>query len=332
MSELRRDPIIGQWVVFTGAGQKKGQEHIQQNTMTHCPFCPGNEASTPAALLVYRQNSDKSKGWQVRVIPNKFPVLEIEGSIQKQGIGMYDKMNGIGANEIIIEAPGHFRDISELSIDNISNVIRAYKSRILDLRKDNRLKYSLIYRNWGENAGARIDHAHSILVSMPTIPHRIKQEFKGGRQYFEYKERCIFCDIIAQELRARERLIYENDKFIAICPFAARFPYEMWLLPKKHNEDFTTITEEGIYFLSVIMKTLLTKMNLLLNFPPYNYVLHTSSNEGGKNPQEYHWHFEIIPRLSKLSGIEWGAEYFINPVCPEQAAKELNETRLNESY
>ena len=326
MSEMRRDPVIGRWVIITNEEIELVKSALFAKGLKECPFCPGNEAGTPHELLAYSDivgRAPDTPGWKVRVIPNKFPVLSVEGTILREGRGMFDVMNGVGANEIIIETPDHFKDISELPLNHIALIFSAYKARMLDLKQDRRLKYTLVYRNWGEDAGAHIDHAHSALVSTTIIPQNIKDEFKGARKYFEYKERCVYCDIIRQEQHDRERVIAENDDFIVIAPFASHFPYMMWLLPKEHNEDFMRISDEKIMTLADILKNVLGKMNVLLNYPAYNYIIHTASNGGGKNPSEYHWHLVIIPKLKQLSGIELGGGYFINPVSPEKAASDL---------
>jgi UDPglucose--hexose-1-phosphate uridylyltransferase len=329
MPELRRDPVIGRWVIISSErGRKPSDFGLQpENDDKVCPFCPGNEHITPNEILAYRDpESLKDKpGWWVRVIANKFPALGIEGGINRAGEGMYDKMNGFGAHEIVIETTNHKKDFSHLEDKKAEDVIWVYRDRILDLKKDVRFEYVLIFKNRGLAAGASISHPHSQLIALPMVPMRVKQEIQGSKTYFDYKERCVFCDIIKQEITAEQRVVAENDDFIAVCPFASRFPFEIWIIPKLHDSHFEDILKHEVMMLAQIMKNVLNKLNRVLDNPPYNYLLHTSPLREGLSTS-YHWHIEIMPKLSKIAGFEWGTGFYINPTPPEEAAKYLRET------
>jgi UDPglucose--hexose-1-phosphate uridylyltransferase len=266
-------------------------------------------------------------GWRVRVVSNKFPALQIEGELNRQGEGIYDKMNGIGAHEVIIETPDHDKTLSDLDEATVAEVLSTWKERILDLKKDKRFKYIVVFKNHGEAAGASLEHSHTQLVAMPIIPKRVTEEIEGGRRYYDFKERCIYCDIVSQELNDDVRVVSSNESFLAIEPFAARFPFETWILPKTHESAFEEIGKGEVQHLARTLKEILMKINAALNSPPYNFILHTLPLQGN-NRSWYHWHLEIMPKLTKVAGFEWGSGFYINPTAPEEAARYLREIQV----
>jgi UDPglucose--hexose-1-phosphate uridylyltransferase len=263
----------------------------------------------------------------LRVVANKFPALVIEGNLGKLGDELYDKMNGIGAHEVIIETPNHEETLSTMPLERFQDVLRAYRDRIVDLSKDPRFRYILIFKNQGRSAGASLEHSHSQLIALPVIPEIASEELNGSKKYFSYKDRCVYCDILRQEQEQKIRLICENDEFLVTAPFAPRQPFEVWILPKNHNADFTQITEHQNRSLAEIFSETLKRMDKALNKRPYNFMLHTSPVK--ENHQEYyHWHFEIVPKLTRIAGFEWGSGFYINPTPPEDAAKFLRDVTL----
>jgi len=329
MSELRKDPVTGRWVIIsTERGRRPSDFEVpkKQTKAGFCPFCPGNEDKTPPEILAFRQDGGQRNGpgWNLRVVPNKFPALRVEGDVNREGVGLYDKMSGIGAHEVIIETPRHEETLSSLSPKQFEDVLWAYRDRMLDLRKDIRLRYAMLFKNHGEAAGATLEHTHSQLIALPIVPHLVMEEMAGARDYFRYKERCIFCDIVRQETQQGERVILENAEFIVINPFASFSPFESWILPKRHKSFFEECQVYEIQSLGLIFQETLKRLGKALNFPPYNFTLHTTPfNE--RSLEYYHWHFEIIPKLTKFAGFEWGSGFFINPTPPEEAAKFLRE-------
>src|SRR5262245_9184413 len=224
MPELRRDPVTGRWVIISTDRQKRPNDFRVERTTTigraHCPFCPGRESLTPPEVLSARQNggSPNTPGWDVRVVPNKFPALKVEGALDRRGEGLFDRMNGLGAHEVIIETPDHDRAMSAMSEPEIERVLWAYRERVLDLKRDSRLKHILIFKNHGYAAGATLDHPHSQLIALPIVPEFVREELDGARRHFEAKERCVFCDIIQQEARDGARVIQENADVVAVAP------------------------------------------------------------------------------------------------------------------
>lgn len=335
MPELRKDPVLGRWVIIATERSLRPDDYKieleeKKNDLSKCPFEEGNESMTPPEILSYRKpNTNKNEpGWWIRVIPNKYPALRIEGELDKRGIGMFDMMNGIGAHEIVIETPNHFEEMSDMQESHIEEIIWAWRDRIIDLKKDKRFKYILIFKNKGSQAGASLQHPHSQIIALPIVPIRVFQELDGSKEYYNFKDRCVFCDIIQQEIEQKERLVEENHEFISIVPFAARFPFELWILPKKHTSDFIDVSKSDVVSLSRVFKRSLLRLKKVLNDPPFNLIIHTSPLDK-YNLDYYHWHIEIMPRLTKVAGFEWGTGFYINPTKPEDCAKYLKEVELN---
>lgn len=332
MPELRKDPVIGRWVIISTERGKRPSDFEglgKKRTGGFCPFCPGNENQTPEEIMAVRppKSPPNGPGWNLRVFPNKFPALMIEGNLNREGIGIFDKMNGVGAHEVIVETPDHNLDMADLEHSQLRDVLFAYRERTIDLKKDHRFRYILIFKNQGDLAGASLEHSHSQLIATPIVPKRVMEEIEGARRYYDYKERCIFCDIIAQERRDEIRLVSENQDFLAIEPFAPRFPFETWIMPKFHQCSFEKIEDESITLLASILKEVLSKICRGLNYPPYNFVIHTSPCVD-HHDKEYHWHIEFIPRLTRVAGFEWGTGFYINPTTPEEAATFLRGVKV----
>ncbi|MFH1830729.1 MAG: galactose-1-phosphate uridylyltransferase [Pseudomonadota bacterium] len=336
MPELRKDPVVSRWVIISTERSKRPTDLVKPESETSsdakpkfCPFCEGNEQSTPSEVLCYRQEGTQpnTRGWTLRAFPNKFPALMIEGEIGRRGDGIYDMMNGIGAHEVIVETPEHATNIVDLPEDRFQDVLWAYRDRIMDLKKDKRFRYILVFKNRGLRAGASLEHTHSQLIALPIVPKAVAEEMYGTKNYYDYKERCLFCDLVSQEIEEQKRVVTENEDFLAICPYAPRFPFETWILPKKHGSHYENATKHEIKNLTALFQRTLKKLNAALKDPPYNFMLHTSPvNES--ELQHYHWHIEITPRISRVAGFERGSGFYINPTAPEVSAQFLRELEL----
>ena len=330
MPELRKDPITGRWVIIATERARRPSDFVHEpepkRPGSFCPFCYGNEGKTPPEILAYRTNgtAPNTPGWTVRVVPNKFPALGIEGDLGRQGEGLFDKMNGIGAHEVIIESPEHEKTLEQLPEKRIEDVLWAFRDRILDLKKDRRFRYILIFKNQGEAAGASLEHSHCQLIALPIVPKRVREEVDGAKQYYTLKERCIFCDIIRQEVEDKTRVVAQNDDFVVLEPYAPRFPFETWILPKSHESSFEECQSHTYENLAKTLKLLLSRVANVLVSPAYNLVLHTSPLVEPSNDY-YHWHFEMMPRLTRIAGFEWGTGFYINPTPPEEAAQFLRD-------
>jgi UDPglucose--hexose-1-phosphate uridylyltransferase len=331
MSELRKDPISGRWVIISVERGKRPIDFIspsQRKRGGFCPFCQGNEYTTPEEIMAFRPpgSNPNSPGWTLRVMPNKFPALEIYGDLNKAGVGIFDMMNGIGAHEVIVETPDHMLSLSTMPLKALEDVLWAYYLRLNDLRKDRRFKYVLIFKNEGDAAGASLEHSHTQIIALPIIPMLVKEETDSAKHYYGLKERCIFCDVIHQELDSQKRIIYENSQYVALAPFAPRAPFETWILPKRHESNFQP-PNKNYASLAEILQVVLKQMDKILEVPPYNFVIHTSPFQDEIN-EYYHWHIEILPKLTKIAGFEWGSGFFINPTPPEESAKFMREAKI----
>lgn len=328
MPELRKDPVTGRWVIIsTGRRKRPNDFRIEKSTTLagdYCPFCAGREDMTPPEVLAYRNSGGgpNSPGWDVRVVPNKFPALQVEGTLDREGEGLFDRMNGIGAHEVVIEHPDHAKTLATMSELEIERVLWAFRERILDLKKDRRFRYILIFKNHGAAAGASLEHSHSQLIALPIVPDFVREEVDGARRHFERKERCVFCDVIRQEVASGHRVIDENADIVALAPYAPRFPFETWLLPRSHGSRFEEAPRQVYEHLARMLKSVLQRMNRALENPSYNLVIHSAPFSD--DPAEYyHWHVELMPKLTRTAGFESGTGLYINPTSPEEAAQVL---------
>ncbi|MCL5269013.1 MAG: galactose-1-phosphate uridylyltransferase [bacterium] len=340
MSTLRKDPVSGGWVIMAEDRSRRPPDFAPVAVpppaeRKFCPFCDGNESSTPAEILAVRPNDRprNAPGWSLRVIPNKFAILRIEGDLNRSGDGIYDLMSGIGAHEIVIESPCHDARFGDYSQNKVESVIRAYRDRVIDLNRDMRFKYIQIFRNYGTSAGAMLEHPHSQVIALPITPRWRERNRGGRREYYEYKERCLFCDILNQETKDQSRVVYENTAFLAFTPFASKFPFETWILPKVHSHDFQFIPDHQISPLAEVLRRTLWAIQMALENPPYNFIIHSAprlapSANGRSIEKDYHWHIEIIPRVTRMAGFEWGTGFYVNPTLPERAAEFLRRLIL----
>lgn len=325
--------MVGRWVIvntddsMTPDAFEKEEHEFTQAEM--CQFCYGREYQTPPEVDVIRPShtAPNTQGWSVRVVPNRFPALRIEGNLDRRGIGIFDLSNGIGAHEVVIESPDHFKSMADFTEQEALNVIKKYQSRYLSLARDRRFKYIMIFKNFGESAGASLEHPHTQIIALPMVPKYVLEEIEGAQHYHEFRGRCVFCDMMRQEYEDENRIIVENIHFLAFCPFVPRFSFECWIVPKKHVPDFGSLLEEEQVHLGAILREVLLRMKVSLSNPAYNYYLHTAPvNYDGQ--ESYHWHIEIVPNVARVAGFEWGTGFYIVKTRPSLAAKFLREASV----
>jgi UDPglucose--hexose-1-phosphate uridylyltransferase len=329
MPELRKDPVAGRWVILSPERARRPYEFVSVTAARGpqgCPFCPGNEAETPPEIFALRPGGGRADGpdWTLRVVPNRFPALAREGELERRTEGLYDRMNGVGAHEVIVESPDHERGLAELEAAQVAAVLAVCRRRMAELHADPRVRYVLIFKNHGAPAGASLEHPHAQLIATPILPLQVQEELDGALRYFELKERCVFCAIAAQELGppAGPRLVLARDGCVVLEPYAPRFPYETWILPAAHASAFERGDAAQDAALAAVLGETLRRLERVLPGLAYNLVLHTAPCRSPEL-EHFHWHVEILPRRAEFAGFEWGSGFYINPVPPETAAAAL---------
>ncbi|UCC69005.1 MAG: galactose-1-phosphate uridylyltransferase [Armatimonadota bacterium] len=331
--ELRKNLVTREWVIIAkGRGRRpadfvrEGESEVMRVHDDKCPFCPGNEAKTPPEVFAIRDGGrPNSSGWTVRVVPNKFAALRASGSDQVRRVGLHSARDGFGAHEVIIESPDHNKDLWEMELTQIEAVVECYWQRYLAYEARETLQHVLLFRNQGRQAGTSLVHPHSQLIAGPVMPHQLQVELQGGAAYWEYLGRCVYCALIDDEKRSGERVVMETEHFLAVTAFAGKYPFETWILPKRHAIRFPAMNEAEAEDLARVLKDVLGRLAGCLGRPSYNFAIH-SAPTAEHNVRAYHWHIEIFPRITTLGGFELGSDIYINVVAPEDAARYLRES------
>ena len=331
-SELRKDPLSQRWVIIAAERAKRPTDFESDaggEAPAFDPFAPGNEDKTPPEIAAYRKAGTlpNKPGWHIRVVPNKYPALQIEGSLDKRGEGIYDSMSGVGAHEVIIDSPSGAPSFTGCSDEHVQDILWMYRDRLVDLSRDKRLKYGMLFKNVGRAAGATVYHSHSQLIVSPIVPQHVDEKLHACKNFYDYRGRCLLCDIALQELEQKSRLVLDSGQFIAFEPYAARTPFETWILPKNHAAHFEGLTQPLCEELAYILKRTLGKIEKGLKNVAYNYMIFTAPFHAGELAH-FHWHIEIVPRLTRQAGFEWGTGFHINPVPPEDAADFLRGVKI----
>lgn len=329
MSEWRKDPVGRDWVILAEnrADRPNEFETSRQNrTECACPFCLGNEGQTPSEIAAYGRHdtTETELGWQVRVVPNKYPALEPHRTAPTDKGPLFHSMPGVGAHEVIIETPRHIFLTSELTEVELKHTFCAYRDRLRHWTQHSDLAYGILFKNVGQAAGASIKHLHSQFLALPMVPAHIKNTIDGARQYFDRRGKCVYCELLSQAVLRHTTLIFKTPSMVAFCPFASRCPYETWIMPRDHHSHFTHLEEHSLQKLAHITHRVLGKIENVLPVPAYNLILHTAPFDT-RPLEHYHWRIEILPRTVTSAGFEWGTGMAINQVTPEDAAKELRE-------
>jgi UDPglucose--hexose-1-phosphate uridylyltransferase len=328
MSELRQDPITKQWVIIASERAKRPHDFLQKSDppsmpsfKADCPFCPGNEKLTPPESMAFRQSgTPNGPGWRVRVIPNKFAALVPEGSLERREEGrIFRKMDGIGRHEVVIESPGHDKPIALMEDSQVEEVVLAYRERYLALREDPRFKSIMIFKNHGIRAGTSLEHPHSQIVAIPVVPLSIRYRYEKAVSHFDDVGTCVFCDVIRENLRINSRVVCETERFLSFHPFASRAPFETWILPKMHQASFGLTMGDDVKEFAAMLKAVLRQFYRALNNPDFNFIINTAPFKD-EDVDYYHWHLQILPRVTTPAGFELGTGMFINTAIPEETA------------
>ena len=343
MPEFRKDPIIDRWVVIATERSRRPSDFApptQPPAPVSSVFSPGNEAKTPAEVFqIGRPESAEpnSSGWRVRVVPNKFPALSTQGDLDSHAVGMFDVLNGVGAHEVVIEHPEAAWDMADATPAEMSDILDAYIARNVELAKDERFRYILTFRNAGTAAGASINHPHSQIIALPVVPKQTRDQLGVARIHYREKRRSIFGDLVRQELESGARIVESNEHFVVLCPYAARFPFEMQIFPMRQQHDFTRMTDAEKTSLSEVLPRTLKRIKVGLGNPSYNMMLQTAPitharaglpDYWGTIEHDFCWRIDILPRLTQVAGFEWGTGVYINPVAPEEGAEFLRGVKI----
>ncbi len=363
MNELRRNPLSRQWTCYLTnvdfmneilkelkRGVNNASDYSEDN-VKNCVFCPGKEAETPPTIMIYKngvffyrlkEGSKMPSGWEVRVIPQQHPVFQVEGELSRRGSRLYDIMAAKGANELIINHPDHNKHLPAMNELEMAKVLKTVKERFIDLSKDREMGHPIFFINHGLSAGAVYSHTHSEIIISPFVPENTRKELQGAKDWFKMKERCLFCDIIDDEIIKMEKkrthqIITMNKDFMAFVPFFSAYPFEIWIIPGKHESDYKNITENQIISASQILNICITLIRRVLGDVPFNLILLTQPNKVWgidrgywlRIEDDWHWRFAILPHLpdpiDKLKGMFYGTGSRVNPVLPEHAAQILRD-------
>jgi len=332
MPELRQNRATKEWIIIARGRAKRPQEFKSRKKKQKipkldpdCPFCPGNEEKTPSEVFSLKERG--SKKWQVRVIPNKYPALMPEGQLSPQTRGFFLKTRGIGYHEVIVHTPWHNQTLGNLPLSQVEKVCLTYRQRYLDLQKDRRIKLIIIFENHGESAGTSLVHPHSQLVALPLVPASIRHPLEEAMRYYDDHGSCVFCDMVKEELGFKRRVVARTKDFIAFHPFASRTPFETWIVPMKHSAGFGSITKKDCKEMARILKVMLERLDKRLSDPDYNLLIRTAPLKDSEEDY-YHWHIQILPRLTTPAGFELGSGIFINTIFPEETAALLASRKV----
>ncbi|MGD8239699.1 MAG: galactose-1-phosphate uridylyltransferase [Armatimonadota bacterium] len=334
MSEIRQDQATKRWVVMATERAKRPRDlapetPAEADTEEHspkCPFCPGNEERTPPEVLAYREGGGEpdSPGWRVRVIPNAFPALRPEGEVKVREPLCFTTVTGVGAHEVIVEHPKHNANPATMTVEEVTRALMAAGQRFTALEQDRRLSYIAFFRNHGRPAGSSLTHPHTQIIATPVAPTNVREEVEEARRHYDDRLHCVYCEVMEAELEAAERVVLDTHSYLVFEPFASRWPFETWIIPKDHASMFSATSESDVRPLAEALHTTLRALHSAVGDPAYNLVLHEAPLRDSCEDY-YHWHIEILPRLATAAGFELGTGIWINTVMPEESAAYLRE-------
>lgn len=332
MAEIRKDPLSDRYIIIAPQRLQRPDEYSRtpgRRAAGNCPFCAGHEDETPPATAVYPSSAaadSPSRTWQVRVVPNKYPAVEMSAvGDNSPGNTSPEFTRATGIHEVIIESSDHWESITDIRPEEAELVFLAYRDCLQRASNEPHLRYGIPFKNTGPLAGASLSHSHSQFIALPHVPRGAQREIEGAERYYREHDECFFCQLVRQELPHGPRLVAASPHFVAVAPFASCFAFETWILPRVHEANYAQTQPLQLQELSQFVCDVLRGLEKRLDRPDYNYWLHSCPFDT-RSYDHYHWHIEIIPRLATLAGFEWGTGSFINPVLPEDAARSLRET------
>jgi UDPglucose--hexose-1-phosphate uridylyltransferase len=331
MSEFRQNRATKEWVIIAPGREKRPSDLIRDNIgreplpeySDDCPFCPGHEDQTPSAVF----HMAHAGHWKLRVVPNRFAALSPDKSATRNFVGSFLSADGFGVAEVIIESPIHNATIATMSTDQVSDILFAYRERQKEISKRENINLVTIFRNHGPGAGTSLAHPHSQLIATPIVPPHVRYPLEQAVLHYDKYGTCVYCDVLHEELRQKDRIIIDSPRFVAFCPFAAKSPYETRIYPKRHSPSFLSINDDDIIELAAVLRETLLRIHILLGDPDYNYIIR-SSPIGDEDTRYLHWYMIIIPKISIPAGFEIGSGIYVNAVAPEESARHLREVKI----
>ena len=325
MSELRFNPVSRDWVIISTERAKRPSHFIKPaaertplpGRKDDCPFCPGNETAGEEIARIGDAGS-----WKVRIVRNKFPALCCAGSPERMINGIYNTMAGYGEHEVVIEHPRHDLTIALMTDDEVELIVRTYRDRYRELAKMKGVESITIFKNHGSAAGASIEHAHSQIIATPIVPPLLRNRVETAAHFYDFAGKCLFCQVLDQEVSEGKRVVHESDSFVTFMPYASASPFAMSIFPVEHKPCFGDITDGELRDLACHLRVVLAKLYHGLGNPDYNLTIRSVPvKEAGV--EYYHWFMSLIPRISKAAGFELGSGIFINTALPEESAEFL---------
>lgn len=330
-SELRLDPVSREWVIIAPQrsirprDMSAGTPSVSREDTETCPFCPGNEAMTPPAVLHIPDSGD-TRDWKVRVVPNKFPALRPEEPPARAQLGLFQRAAGRGRHEVIIDTPVHGRMAADFSEDEMALVVNAYQRRFEAIMAEEQISYVLIFKNHGERAGASLTHSHTQVLGSSVVPEAERRREVIAAAHLEKTRRCLYCDVIGAEEESGSRMVQSGESFTVFEPYAAARPGETWIMPVRHASSFGQIEPDEVREFAATLCQTLRRLRLALDDPDFIYAIHSASALV-KSSRSYHWRLQLIPQITTVAGFEFASGMYVNTITPEDAASAMRASR-----
>lgn len=332
MPELRQNMVTKEWVIISDERAKRPDQYIEPQTHVitenqpfydqTCPFCPGNEE-----IDLEIERMPQTGPWQTRVVHNKFPALSIHGELARTFDGVHRRISGVGHHEIVVDDPRHNTTLALMSPEEIKCMLETYYSRGWGIRKDSRIEQIIYFKNHRERAGASLKHPHSQIIGLPVVPTNIRHRIEEARRYFDDNGECVFCVMMRDELAKKERLVSENERFVAFMLYASPSPFHIWIIPRQHSVSFLYSQPDEMVDLAKLLRDVLRRLYFGLHDPAYNLIVRSAPVKEISNDY-LHWYIAVVPRLSRTAGFELGSGMFINPAIPEESAAFLRNIEI----
>lgn len=331
MPHLRKDPITGRWVIMSAARSGKPTDYVSSQitpatSSLSCPFCAGNEDKTPEA---FETAYGEDKKWSVKIVPNKYPAISCSSDEEMPTRSvLFEAGYAEGLHDVVIESRSHDFNFYNAKVHDFDLIFSTVIKRLVNISQIPLMNYSLYFKNFGPEAGASLSHSHSQIITTTFVPIQMLEEMQAANEYHTTHKKCVFCSIIEEEKNIAERVICENENYIAITPYASRSPYQIWIMPKKHH-DSIMIEENNYECFSLIVYEIFRRLKSVLGEVSFNYVLHSLTPQlRATYSNSNHWYLDIMPKMSKLAGYELGSGIYINSILPEDACKFLREAKV----